>query len=61
MIKDIIESNECKNVNEDKINALKNIIPNCFCKDGSLDIELLKKEFKKDLEFSIELFGKIIC
>ena len=56
MIKDIIESNECKNVNEDKINALKNIIPNCFCKDGSLDIELLKKEFKKDLEFSKESF-----
>ncbi len=56
MIKDIIESNEYKNVNEDKINALKNIIPNCFCKDGSLDIELLKKEFKKDLEFSKESF-----
>lgn len=56
MIKDIIESNEHKNVNEDKIKALKNIIPNCFSKEGKLDIELLKKEFNKDIEFSKESF-----
>lgn len=46
MIKDIVQSNENKKVNEEKIIQLKNIIPNCFDKDGKLDIELLKGEFK---------------
>ncbi len=56
MIKDIIESNEHKNLNEDKINGLKKIIPNCFDKDGRLDLELLKKEFNQDIEFTKESF-----
>ena len=48
MIKDIIENNNNKTINE--------IIPNCFDKDGRLDLELLKKEFNTDLEFSKESF-----
>ena len=47
MIKDIIENNNNKTINEDKISNLKQIIPNCFDKDGRLDLELLKKEFNK--------------
>ena len=43
MIKDIIENNNNKTINEDKISNLKQIIPNCFDKDGRLDLELLKK------------------
>ena len=46
MIKDIIENNNNKTINEDKISNLKQIIPNCFDKDGRLDLELLKKEFR---------------
>lgn len=56
MIKDIIENNNNKTINEDKISNLKQIIPNCFDKDGRLDLELLKKEFNTDLEFSKESF-----
>ena len=48
MIKDIIENNNNKTINEDKISNLKQIIPNCFDKDGRLDLELLKKEFNTD-------------
>ena len=56
MIKDIFENNNNKTINEDKISNLKQIIPNCFDKDGRLDLELLKKEFNTDLEFSKESF-----
>ena len=56
MIKDIIENNENKSVNQDKINQLKQIIPNCFDKNGNLDIELFKKEFDSELNFTKESF-----
>ena len=56
MIKDIIENNQNKNINQDKINQLKQIIPNCFDKNGNLDIELLKKEFNSELNFTKESF-----
>ena len=50
MIKDIIENNNNKTINEDKISNLKQIIPNCFDKDGRLDLELLKKAYKDEGE-----------
>ena len=56
MIKDIIENNENKSINQDRINQLKQIIPNCFDKNGNLDIELLKKEFDSELNFTRESF-----
>lgn len=56
MIKEIIENNETRKVNEEKILELKKVIPNCFDKNGKLDIELLKEEFKDTLEFSKESF-----
>ncbi len=56
MIKDIIENNENKNINQDKINQLKQIIPNCFDRNGNLDIELFKKEFDSELTFTKESF-----
>ena len=34
MIKDVITSNESKKNNSDKINELKEIMPNCFDKNG---------------------------
>ncbi len=56
MIKDIIENNENKSINQDRINQLKQIIPNCFDKNGNIDIELLKKEFDSELNFTKESF-----
>lgn len=56
MIKDIIENNENKSINQDRINQLKQIIPNCFDKNGNIDIELLKKEFNSELNFTKESF-----
>ena len=47
MIKDIISKNENVKPNDNKIAKLKQLIPNCFDKDGNLDVELLKKEFNK--------------
>lgn len=56
MIKDIIENNENVDVNKNKIKKLKQVIPNCFDKNGNLDIELLKKEFSDSLDFTKESF-----
>lgn len=56
MIKDIIESNENANLNNNKINKLKNIIPECFDKNGKLDLELLKKELNTQVDFTRESF-----
>lgn len=47
MVKDIIGNNVNKELNSDKINKLKEIIPNYFDKNGKLDIELLKKNLIK--------------
>ena len=56
MIKDIIENNENVDLNKSKIEKLKQVIPNCFDKNGKLDIELLKKEFSDSLDFTKESF-----
>lgn len=56
MIKDIIEYNENINFNRTKIEKIKEIIPNCFDKNGNLDIELLKKEFNTELNYTKESF-----
>lgn len=56
MIKDIINNNENRNINDDKLNKLKQLIPNCFDKDGNLDLELFKKEFNQNVDFSKESF-----
>ena len=56
MIKDIIENNENSNLNDDKIKKLKNIIPECFDKEGRLDLELLKKELNTAVDFTKESF-----
>lgn len=56
MIKDIIESNENMDLNANKIEKLKEVLPNCFDKDGKLDLELLKKDLNNNMEFSKESF-----
>lgn len=56
MVKDIIEKNENIDLNKDKIEKLKQVIPNCFDKEGRLDLELLKKEFNDSMDFSKESF-----
>lgn len=56
MILDIIESNKEKEIDTEKVEALKKIIPGCFDKEGKLDIELLKKELKDDIDFTKESF-----
>ena len=56
MIKDIIYKNEHVKPNTSKIIKLKELIPNCFDKDGNLDIKLLKNEFNQDLNFTKESF-----
>lgn len=56
MIKDIVSKNENVKPNDSRIEKLKEIIPNCFDKEGNLDIELLKKEFNQNLNFTKESF-----
>lgn len=56
MIKDIIDKNENVKPNTSKIIKLKELIPNCFDRKGNLDIDLLKKEFNQDLNFTKESF-----
>lgn len=56
MIKDIIENNENSHLNDEKINKLKNLIPECFDKEGNLDLELLKKELNTEVDFTKESF-----
>ena len=56
MIKDIIENNDNVDVNKSKIEKLKQVMPNCFDKNGNLDIELLKKEFSDSVDFIKESF-----
>lgn len=56
MIKDIIENNENIDLNKSKIEMLKKVIPNCFDKNGKLDLELLKKDLSDSVEFSKESF-----
>ena len=56
MIKDIVSKNENVKPNDSRIEKLKQIIPNCFDKEGNLDIELLKKEFNQNLNFTKESF-----
>ena len=56
MIKDVITSNESKKNNSDKINKLKEIMPNCFDKNGCFYIEKFKKELENDLLYSKESF-----
>lgn len=56
MIKDIITNNESININENKINALKKIIPECFDRDGKIDVEKLKKELEDYIGFTNESY-----
>lgn len=56
MIKDIIKNNEKKQFNSDKIEKLKNILPECFSKEGTFDLELFKRILKTDIDFSKESF-----
>ena len=56
MIKDIQQKNEENYINKDRIIKLKGIFPECFTKDGDLDIELLKKALNKNISYSKESF-----
>ena len=56
MIKDIINNNEKIKINKEKIEKLKEIIPNCFDKNGNLDIELLKKELDDQIDLTNESY-----
>lgn len=56
MILDAIENNKEKKINNEKIEAIRNIIPGCFDKDGKLDVELLKKELSEDIDYTKESF-----
>ena len=56
MIKDIIDKNENVKPNENKINKLKELLPNCFDKKGNLDIELLKKELNQEVDLTRESY-----
>ena len=56
MIRDIIKNNETTDVSVQKIKKLKQVIPNCFDKDGNLCIEILKQELGDNLSFSKESF-----
>ena len=46
MIKNVVEKNKNIDVNEDKINKLKEMFPNCFNINGEFDISVFEEELK---------------
>lgn len=53
MIKETLDNNEHRKLNEEKINILKDNFPNCFIGD-TFDVEKFKKEINQDVKFSSE-------
>lgn len=56
MVKDIIIKNEKIDKNENKIKALKKIIPECFDREGKLDVNKLKNELESNIGFTNESY-----
>lgn len=54
MIKHILDKNENVNINDDKIENLKKLFPNCFNRDGELDIVKLENEVRKEIKVTKE-------
>lgn len=46
MIKNIVENNKNIDVNEDKMNKLREMFPDCFDKNGKFDISTFEEDLK---------------
>lgn len=57
MIKNILEANEQVQVDEKKIEALKDLYPGCFHKDGSFDFEEFKRLLNGKIRIQNEGYG----
>lgn len=57
MIKNVVEKNKNIDVNEDKINKLKEIFPNCFNINGEFDISVFEEELKTNTSIIKEGYG----
>lgn len=57
MIKNVVEKNKNIDVNEDKINRLKEIFPNCFNINGEFDISVFEEELKTNTSIIKEGYG----
>src|SRR5574344_1296265 len=57
MIKQIITTNETINVNDSKLNVLKENFPNCFSRDGEFDIEKFRQIMASNITVTNEGYG----
>ena len=57
MIKNVVEKNKNIDVNEDKINKLKEMFPNCFNINGEFDISVFEEELKTNTSIIKEGYG----
>ncbi len=57
MIKNVVEKNKNIDVNENKINKLKEMFPNCFNINGEFDISVFEEELKTNTSIVKEGYG----
>lgn len=57
MIKNVVEKNKNIDVNEDKMNKLKEMFPNCFNINGEFDISMFEEELKANNSIVKEGYG----
>lgn len=57
MIKNVVEKNKNMDVNEDKMNKLKEMFPNCFNINGEFDISVFEEELKTSTSIIKEGYG----
>lgn len=57
MIKNVVEKNKNIDVNEDKMNKLKEMFPNCFNINGEFDISMFEEELKANISIVKEGYG----
>lgn len=57
MIKNVVEKNKNIDVNEDKMNKLKEMFPNCFNINGEFDISVFEEELKANISIAKEGYG----
>lgn len=57
MIKNVVEKNKNIDVNEDKMNKLKEMFPNCFNINGEFDISVFEEELKANISIVKEGYG----
>ena len=63
MVKEIVEKNKSMDYQDNKLEKLKAIFPNCFTKNGQVDFKLLEEELNSNVDiikegYSLNFLGK---